>query len=239
MVTRIKGKWLNGILTFYDEQTFERVDNLAPVSFYDDFLGAAINTTDGLWALVDVAGATEALVASAANGVFQLALTNANEAQDAVLYWGDQRGVDVGNKAIFEARVKLSVLPTGATCAVWGMANAHNLAKDSVTVAAWFRADGSGVVKVETDDTTNDNDDVATGVTVLATEWHIYRIDFSDLTDVKFYIDGVRVAGSTTFDMSNLTAAEQVCQPYFSLDKAAATTVGTMQIDYVRMWSQR
>ena len=238
-VTRIKGSWLNGILTFFDSQTFERVDNLAPVNFYDDFLGAAINVTDGLWAVVDVGDATEALAADTANGVFQLALAATSEAEDAVLYWGDQRGIDVGNKAIVEMRVKLSVLPTTGVCAVWGIATDHNLDKDTVAVNAWFRADASGEVKVETDDTTNNNDDVATGVTVLATDWKIYRIDFSDLTDVKFYIDGARVAGGTTFDMSNLTAAEQVVQFYFSLDKASGTGVGTMQIDYVRAWSQR
>jgi hypothetical protein len=119
------------------------------------------------------------------------------------------------------------------------MCGDHNLDKDTVTEAAWFRFDASLVCKVETDDTTNNNDDIATGHTAVAGTYDIYRIDFTDLTDVKFYINGTRVASGTTFDMSNLTAGEQQMQPYFSLDKTSGTGLGDINIDYVKIFSNR
>ena len=49
----------------------------------------------------------------------------------------------------------------------------------------------------------------------------------------------MNVATATTFDLSNLTDAEGLMQPYFSLDKASGTGLGTFDIDYVRIWSER
>jgi hypothetical protein len=111
--------------------------------------------------------------------------------------------------------------------------------KDTVANHAWFRWQASAVLLTESDDTTNNNDDTATGLTTVVDTYGIYRIDFTDLTSVKFYVDGVRVSAATTFDMSNLSAAEKIMQPYFSLDKASGTGVGTLQIDYVRLWGPR
>jgi hypothetical protein len=238
-----KSKWLRNILEFYDSATAERVLPLAPVVFLDDFLGYQARTSEtgstGTWLTIDVGDATQALKADEPNGAFELALAATSEAEDAVLYWGDQRGLDLGNSASIEFRVDMAVLPTTGVAAVFGVVTDHNLDKDTVAVNAWFRLQASGAILVETDDTTNDNDDTATGITAVPGTYNIFRIDFHDLSDVKFYIDGNRVASSTTFDMSNLTSAEQVVQPYMSLDKASGTGVGTMVIDYVRAWSNR
>ncbi len=237
-------KYINGIQTFYEESSNERVSPMAPVLFYEEFLGLEILATEagskGIWSTVEVNLNTAiGPAADEANGAAHLQLDADNNAEDAVLYWGDQRGISVKQGAIFEAGVKISVLPTGAVAMVMGMAGDHNLAKDSVAEAAWFRLDGSGALKVETDDTTNNNDDVATGITVTTSPYYILRIDFTDISDVKFYVNGVRVATGTTFDMSNLSDAEAVMQPYFSIDKGVATSVGSMMIDFVRIWSKR
>lgn len=227
----------------YDDGTFETLDPLGyPVRFTEDFLGAAGGGPfDGstVWDVVDVGDATQAITADSSCGVFKLHLAATSEAEDAVLYHGDNKTFDVGKNLIFEARVNVAVAPGTGVCAVFGMAGDHNLAKDSVTEAAWFRLDASMAVKVETDDTTNDEDDVATGHTAVAGTYDVYRIDFSDLTNVKFFINGARVAESTTFDMSNLTAAEEQMQPYFSLDKASGTGLGDLDVDYVRIFSER
>ena len=77
-------------------------------------------------------------------------------------------------------------------------------------------------------------------MSTVAGTYNIFRIDFTNLYDVKFFIDGVRVATGTTFDMSNLTAGEQQMQPYFSLDKAGGlASLGDMNIDYVKILSNR
>ena len=234
--------WHNtGHQVFYDGSTFETLGGSWPVQFIEDFVGTAVDPFDGsvLWNVVDVGDATEAIVADSSNGQFLLHLAATSEAEDAVLYMGDNKTFDVGNDLIFETRVDMAVAPGTGVCAVFGMAGDHNLAKDSVTEHAWFRFDASMACKVETDDTTNDNDDVTTGHTAVAGTYDIYRIDFTDLTDVKFFINGSRVASSTTFDMSNLTAAEQQMQPYFSLDKASGAALGDINIDYVKIFSNR
>jgi hypothetical protein len=231
-----------GKQVFYDGTTFETLWAGYPVQYVEDFLGATgggpFNGT-AVWNVVDVGDATEAIVADASGGQFLLHLVATEEAEDAVLYHGDNKTFDVGNGLIFEARVNMAVSPGIGVCAVFGMAGDHNLDKDSVTEAAWFRFDASLACKVETDDTTNNNDDKATGVTAVAGTYNIYRIDFTDLTDVKFFIDGERVAASETFDMSNLSAGEQQMQPYFSLDKGAVVGLGDMNIDYVKIFSNR
>lgn len=231
-----------GSLGFYDDQTFETLDVMKPLKYIEDFLGVAgggpfDGTTD--WNVVDVGDATEAITADTANGVFKLHLAATPEAEDAVLYHGDNRTFDVGSGLIFETRVDVAVAPGTGVCAVFGLCGDHNLDKDTTATAAWFRLDASLVVKVETDDTTNNNDDVATGHTAVAGTADIYRIDFTDLSDVKFYINGARVASGTTFDMSNLTAAEQQMQPYFSLDRASGTGLGDLDVDYVKIWQDR
>ena len=241
-------EYKNGLPTAYDVSTQERMPMAPPVYFYDDFLGA-----DGLaamvaggseesgvkWAVIDVGGASQAYVADAANGAVALTIAATSEAEDAVLCWNDQLGLDVTNGGIFEFRAQLAVLPTTGVACVAGLAGPHNLDKDTVANHAWFRWQASAVLLTESDDTTNNNDDTATGLTTLVTTYGIYRIDFSVLTDVKFYVDGVNVATGTTFDMSNLSAAEKIMQPYFSLDKASGTGVGTLQIDYVKFWGPR
>ena len=237
--------WQNtGRQVFYDGTTFETLWAGFPVQFIEDFLGAAVDPFDGTinWNVIDVSAAgtgTTAIIADSSNGQFRLAHDAQDEAQDMVLYQNDNKTFDVGNGLIFEARVDMAVSPGTGVVAVFGMCGDHNLDKDSATEAAWFRFDASLVCKVESDDTTNNNDDIATGHTAVAGTADIYRIDFTTLADVKFFINGARVAAATTFDMSNLTAGEQQMQPYFSLDKASGTGLGTMDIDYVKIFSNR
>ncbi len=233
--------WHNtGKTVFYDSTTFETLITSYPLEFKEDFLGNAL-LTDGttVWNKVDVGAATEGLVDDSSNGQFLLHLAVTDEAEDAVLYMGDNRTFDLGKGLIFETRVDMTVAPGTGVCAVFGMCGDHNLDKDTVTEAAWFRFDASLVCKVETDDTSNNNDDVATGHTAVAGTYDIYRIDFTDLTNVKFFINGQRVASDTTFDMSNLSATEQQMQPYWSLDKASGAGLGDINIDYVKIWQNR
>ena len=63
-------------------------------------------------------------------------------------------------------------------------------------------------------------------------------VDCSDIADVKFFINGDRVATGTTFNMSQVPAL--ALQPVARIGKqGAATSVGTLQVDYVRAWQKR
>ena len=87
MATR--GSWFNQILTYFENSTQERVLPVAPVVFYDDFLGNALDTA--AWGTRDAGAATEAVVADAANGAVGLALDATNEIQLAGIDWADNR----------------------------------------------------------------------------------------------------------------------------------------------------
>lgn len=229
-----------GNLAIIRPTTFETLIPYTGVTFYEDFLGQAYDTTNR-WTAIDVSSAgdtTPVLTADAANGVLGLPLDNTSEAQESGITWNDQRTLGIHLGLVFECRMALTTLPTTGVAAVWGLAADKNATADSVTENFWFRAQASGAVLCESDDTSTDNDDKATGVTLTAGVYKIYRIDCTTTTDIKFYIDGVRVAGSTTFTAA-AASATLALQPYFHIAKASGTGVGTIGIDYVRVWQNR
>ncbi len=221
------------------------IDNT--VNYEDDFHGKDLMITEsgsaGPWTPVAVAEATVAnldLTAEPASGVCRLLFTATSEDQDAVIYHGDVRSFDVTKNLLFECRLALHVVPTLTAEIVFGMNGDHNLAYDSSTEHAWFKLDESAVLLCESDDTTNNNDDKdADSTTLVAVAFHVFQIDFSTIADVKFYVDGVNVGTGGTFDMSALTAAEAYMQPYFGCAKTSDAGLGSIDIDYVKIWCER
>ena len=120
-----------------------------------------------------------------------------------------------------------------------GLQGDHNATADTVAESIWFRLDGAtgGLITVENDDTSNETSKVTTGVTLLNTDWAILRIDCTDITSIKFYINGNLVASGTTFTMAQVAAL--TLQPILRLNKASGTSVGTMLVDYVKVWQRR
>ncbi len=234
-----KARYRNGILEFFDPQTHERVSPFAPALFYDDFLGTGLRTAE-IWTAIDesVSGLTTPLIAAdAANGIARLPLDVTGEAQESGLTFGDQRPFVLNQGLVFECRLALQTLPTLVSEAVWGLAGDKNAAADSVAESVWFKADGDGVIVVESDDTVNTDDDIATGTTLTAGTFAIFRIDLTTITDVLFYINGARVASGTTFDMSQVAALK--LQPYFHIAKASGAGLGVLDLDYARVWQKR
>lgn len=235
-----KAKYFSGILNWYDSVTFERVINAAPVQMVEDFLGLVVDTTVR-WATHEVKTAgtpTHALVANAANGKVRLALDATSEAQLEEIDGGDVLNWVVGQGPVFEAVAALHTLPTGAAVVVLGLGNAYNATLASVNRFAWFRWDASGTVTVEHSDGTHTSSKVATGVTALVADGqHTFRIDLTDSTSVKFYVDGNQVAGSTTFNMS--ASATQGLQPIARIQKGVATDVGAIDIDKITVYQKR
>jgi hypothetical protein len=239
-----KSKWRNQQLAFYDGSTHETVLPVSPVYFYDDFANTVINIAaagNPGWTLIDAGAATEAIVANQSCGAVALTHDSTVQLQEAGLTWGDSKNFWLDNGPIFEARVRLAVLPTLLTEAFWGLAGDYAVgglvaADEAPLIHAFFCADGSGIITIHTDDTVNETavGGVATGITVVAADYHVYKIDFTDATSVKFYIDGERVAASTTFNMSEGTNIP--VQPYFMSYKSGGAGLGTVYIDYCRVW---
>lgn len=245
-----KAKWNAGRLSYYDAVSFETLAQMSPVVFYDDFLGdaglvipaAASEESGVVWSkkIVGNAPPTVALAAGA-NGLAQCALTSTSQKQNADLYMSDRRLFSMLQGVVFEARLKVSVAPTGAAQLIWGLAGDWADGPDAITYGCWFKQDAaasSTAVVVEMDDDVTNTDDTATAITLATTDWKIYKIDASNYSSVKFYIDGARVAGSTTFTWAASTA-NSVVQPYVSCYKASGTGVGTIQVDYIKVYQNR
>lgn len=181
-------------------------------------------------------------------GVAQLAFDTTNEAQNVCLSFGDKLCFDINSLRGFECGLKIvgeaGSAKDAATTLAFGVTGDRNDDIDSIAVAALFRlasGSASNVMVCESDDTVNNNDDIATGFTLTDNTWAKFKIDFSKLTDVKFYAGLAagafkRIAAATTFDMSNYAAG---LQPFFQLQKTADANADLIQIDYVKLWGVR
>lgn len=212
--------------------------------FEDDFFGCDVFSTAGQgspWAKADTSSAgapTMAMVTPSATGEVALTLAADNEVENLCLSFGDTLSFDIDNLQRFECRLKVSGCTTGTTI-TWGLGSARNDTPASMTALALFQmvgATSTTAVTVETDDNVTDTAPVTSGQT-LATTYKRFVIDFTGgKSNVKFYIDGVRVAASTVFTMAGYTGS---LQPFFQLQKAANTNVDVLTIDYVKVVCKR
>ena len=206
-------------------------------TFIDNFDRAqAFTTTPGQdgWTIKDTSssGTPTYLCASEDGGKAVLSFDSQSEAQAIVFYHNDLLNYDLAKLQKVWWVLKV-VAFSAVTDMVWGVGAATNADPDSVVTSAWFKMDGSvsqtAVVCETAEANTTGNDDVATGVTQAAV-YKKYEIDFAQgLADIRFYADGARVAGTTTFDMSGLTSGLNV-QPYLNILKASGTTVDAVHI---------
>ena len=173
------------------------------------------------------------------NGFMVLSLDGTLEDQVATLYQ-DELPFDIDNLLQLDIWAKLSTasLHAAISCA-FGLISAHNDDLDLVAAAAMFRCYGSNAVVVETDDGTNNNDDVASGQT-LKTSVKRFTIDFASgvkavvpppsvggKANVLFSADDDRfnlrqAARATRFDMSNYSSNLQL---FAQIQKGAASSV--------------
>ena len=225
---------------FYESTNSETYLPFAPC-FRDDFWGATLDLHK--WLALDALNATQAIT-SIENGACELALTNAAEIQMAGLFFNDMLPFRLNRGPVFEARVRWTTLPAEVTkmTAVCGLASATAADIDNIAGSVWFRWDGDtlGLLTCESDDTAalHETTKVTTGLSSVINVWQILRIDCSVPAAVRFYVNGARVCGTTTFNIN--TVAAQGYQPYIRLDKAAnAGDLGVLEIDYVKVWQAR
>lgn len=215
------------------------------VCFEEDFLGPQTLTASPAgsdrWDIADTSAAgTPTYTVGGTNGEATLAFDNTSEVQNVCLFQSDVLNFDIDLIDHIEMRVKQGQAALDATSQIaFGLASARNDAIDTIGEQALFRvigADSTTSVVVETDDGSLNNDDVATGTT-LVNAYKKFVISFaSGKSDVKFYIDGARVAASTTFSMANYSGG---LQPFVQIQKTADTNTDSVVIDYVRIYSKR
>src|SRR5581483_5939368 len=213
-------------LEFHDQTTQELTWIASPLYFDDDFIGAG--HTAGIpaagapaagypWVkkIVGVAPPTVALISNSGGGQVSCTLAATSEKEDAALYWNDSLSLDVTKGLVWQARVALSVLPSVAGVqAVWGMGSAWIDGPNNRSFYLSFGVSGNGNVLMQSQDGVTQNA-IASGVTVNAGDFHNYRIDATDVTDIKFFIDGVRVSGNNQIAFA-ATGANAILQAYNS-----------------------
>jgi hypothetical protein len=212
-------------------------------NYEDDFLGTVATFPASAdpatpWLAVDTSSSGTP-VYTRGTSVATLTLAATSEVENVCLAHGDALSFDIDDMQSVEMRVRIGAAFTTGSELVFGVGSARNDTTDSVAANAWFKMVGASSttqVYVESDDAVRDNDDIATGVT-LGTSFKRFLIDFTGgKSNVKFYIDGQRVAASRTFDMSGYTAG---LQPIIQLQKAANTNVDSVIIDYVKITAKR
>lgn len=211
--------------------------------FYDDFNGTVATLPASAdpatpWLVEDTSSAGTP-VYTKGTSVATLTLASNSEVENVCLHFGDALDFDIDSIMRVEMRVRLGVTFTTGSELIFGVGSARNDTTDSVAAHAWFKmvgADSTTAVVVESDDSVNDNNDIATGK-ALGTTFKRFVIDFAGgKSNVKFYIDGERVASATTFNMSNYSAG---LQPIVQLQKAANTNVDSVIVDYIKVISRR
>jgi hypothetical protein len=224
------------------EKDISLIDRSRRVHVFEDFVGRALNVTDGIFAVKDTSAAgtpTQAIVADAADGQFAMAFSNTNEAQILTLYTNDEQNIPSAKKPVVIFRLK-TVAETGgaidsATILAFGLASAQNDTLDSVASHAWFRLSGSQVLTLESDDGTTDNDDKTTGVTLTDDTFYEFMVDATVRTDVKFYYRASTAEQWTRLGNQGVTFTvdSAALQPFVQIQKAADTNTDAVRIDYV------
>jgi len=210
------------------------MDNQSMVCFQENFLGGTLPATQEAgspWDITDTSSAGAPTYVIGTDGAV-LTLASNTEIENVCLAWGDQLTLDIDDLDHIEFLVKTSATLDTATTIVCGLASARNDDPDAITASAFVKLDGSNVIVAESDDGTNDNDDVATGQSLVAAFRRVVISFAAGKSDVRFFIDGKRVAASTTFDMSNYAAG---LQPYFQIQKTSDSNTDSLTIGYVRV----
>jgi len=190
------------------------------------------------WSLDDVSssGAPTATTATLDGGGMVLTLAATSEAENLTMFMEDILMFDVRNLQHVDIIAHVAGIDS-LSVVCFGVGAAQNDDEDAVVTNAWFKMEGATsttLVVVETDDGTNDNNDIATGVTLAATP-KFFRIDFTrGISDIRFYIDGEPVALPTTFSMADLTAGLNV-QPYVQISKPSGTGTPAVTIRKFRI----
>lgn len=234
-----------GHAAIFDKSTFETFWTSFPIFFYDDFLGAWLtiptggNAESGCdWCVKDTGEATQIKLADHPGGAVRLLFTSTGEKQEALLYHDDNRNFDLTHGLIFETKIRVNTLPTDLAEIQFGLGDDYAEGGfDSLTFQVGFDLDGSGLVYARKDDDDTPQT-VTTGVTLDAGNEYIFRIDCTDITDIKYFINGIQVCASTAFPFV-ATGADAVLQPYFTIYKGSGAGLGVMTIDYVKIWSNR
>lgn len=190
---------------------------------------------------------TFAQVTNGLNGLYAGTLAANNEAETAgfdfadvlMINKPDAGAVNVNSVTtpVFQAYIKLPALAANQTMVI-GLGTAFNATLTSIAEYAWFRFNANNNVLIESKDGTTTNTAVTPlegTTTVDSTKFHLYTIDWTDITAVRFFLDNNPLG---TLSMAALTTSMKF-QPLAYLQKSSGTGVPAFQIDWAHTISWR
>jgi hypothetical protein len=178
------------------------------------------------------------------NGSLTFEFDAVAEAATATLYMA-KSPVDVDDAPVFECR--FAVFDIGDDAAldidIGLAADSHATDFEATNNYAAFHLNGASLLlKAHSDDGATDVAETTTGVTLTDDTYVTVKIDCTDKSDVKFYVDEeggdgyVRVASGTTFDLSNYAGG---LTPIVMMEKTSNDTTAEIRVDRIRVQSQR
>ena len=216
----------------------------------EDFVGdwpAAASALAGqgkyAWTKVETNG-LGVISSDEARGVLKFSADAVAEAATATLFM-ENSPVDPSKGGV--AEFILAVFDIGDAAAVdidFGLASDDH-ATDFEAIAEFvaFHLDGSDLsLKLHSDDGTTDTGAVDTTVDLVDNTYYAFRIDYSDLSDVKFYyralgaVAWTRLAAGSTFDVSAATAN---WTPIVMVEKTTDDTTFDVRLDRARVQAER
>ena len=233
------------------------------VELFEDFHGVAgaLSSYHSGFAYTEAgtSSAQSGLLIDAADGVVRLLHTTASNTTQACLLSASASSpiaaVDSdgnSNEVVLEVRAKITLSTDTAFDAssiysvyigLWrptAVSASATLVDGVADNAAFFLGGISGTnsIFLETDDasTGDDNDDVDSGIDFTSGTYHVYKIDMTDLTNVRFFVDGVDANNGNKFDMSAIGATDYL-EPFvlFSrTDTGGTERAHSMDIDYIK-----
>lgn len=239
-----RSRYVGGAVTFYDPgKSYLYTRRESRYAFHDDFdtgttfpaTGSRANGNPWVKKITGAAPPTFDYVADGSGGLVQATLTATSEAQDATGYWDDSRNMDLDRAVIFQAYARLTVLPTGLAIGHLGLASDYAAGFIGTTYNAGFTLGLAGAVSANMDDNVTPLA-VSTGVTMVVNTWYSFRVEALSKSAIRYYINGVAVATTTTFNYGGSAGANSVLQPFIGIGKASGTGVGTLQVDSVDVW---
>ena len=253
-VTNTKTEWRSGVQYDYDGVTFETVISAAAFQFGDDFIGAG--HTAGIpssgtpvagypWVkkIVGAAPPTVALVANGAGGQVANALLATSEAEEASLYFNDSLSVDTTKDGQAEWRASLTVPPSAAGVqAFLGLGSGWVGGPQNLVRYMGFGWTANNSLLLWSKDGTNTYSIAAAQIGGAAistdTNFHVYRVDWTNPADIAFFVDGNRVntLGSITWAA---TGANAVLQPWVTVYKPSGTGLATVTTDKIDIFNTR
>lgn len=172
------------------------------------------------------------------NGALKFAFDAVVEAATAALYM-PSLPFDVDSGPIMDIRLAIYDIGDDAALDInFGLANGtHATDFDSVTGYVAFHLDGNSLVcKAQSADGVTTVAATTTGVTLVDDTYATFRIDATDVEDVKLYINGTRVCSGSTFKLDNLSGG---LTPIVHVEKTSNDTTADVRVDRVRVQCDR